>query len=233
MSHMGPPGVDIAAARTGAITRASAARNFAEAQLNLEAQRAATAAEEGRDALVAKDVEIVELEKELKAKRAERNTLAVTVAGLDEERNEAQAKARQLSEELDKVNDQLMESNAARAAAELSAQEAIEAKVEEEKAKKEAQFQARLETVKAEHYRQQALNSYATKRKLTEFLTDSANRDVSNEFDFSLQTHHVGQMLSNGDAAAANEALEHLERALIVYNRAGSSNEAGSSSGSS
>ena len=92
MSHMGPPGVAIADAKDGMITRARAARNVAEAALNLEANRLHAVEEESRGELSAKDAQIEEIKKNLAKAQREREVLAQNVSA-NAEQSAAAAKA--------------------------------------------------------------------------------------------------------------------------------------------
>jgi DNA gyrase/topoisomerase IV subunit A len=215
MSHMGPPGVAIADAKDGMITRARAARNVAEAALNLEANRLHAVEEESRGELSAKDAQIEEIKKNLAKAQREREVLAQNVSANAEQSAAAAKAAADLRKELDEKNDALLQAQEREAIALAQAEAAKEAAEQERQLREQAEVQRRLAETKETFYLQQAETAKAQKRALARMLDESASSQQDASFDFSVQASKIQALIAQGKTDEANEATENLNRAVV------------------
>jgi len=215
MSHMGPPGVAIAHAKDGVITRAQAARNSAEAQANLEANRLQAATEESREELSTKDIQIEEIKRTLAKAQSERGTLALNVETNAQQAAVAAKAAEDLRKELDEKNDALLQANMREAIAQKQAEDAREAAEQEKVLREQAEAQCRLAEVSETYYLREAQKAQAQKRSLAQFLETSATAQDDESFNFSVQTSQIQKLIKDGKHAEAAEATENLNRQMV------------------
>ena len=208
MSHMGPPGIATAHAKDGVITRAQAARNSAEAQANLEANRLQAATEESREELSAKDIQIDEIKRILAKAQSERETLALNVETNAQQSAVAAKAAEDLRKELDEKNDELLQANMREAIAQKQAEE-------EKELRERAEAQCRLAELSETYYLREAQKAQKQKRSLAQYLESSATAQDNESFNFSVKTSQIQMLIKDGKHAEAAEATENLNRQMV------------------
>ena len=216
MSQSGPPSVLI----SGVLTRARAARTLAEARANLEANRARDVEEESREQLSASRAALKEMERNLtKAKQRHQvivRTVEINAADTATASKKAEDVRKEKDAQLDEKDRQLLAMAEQNALAEQKAEDDKEALEQAEKQRKEAENKERLAKLQAAYYNRKAKNAEADKRKLSEFLADSAQTDRVEDANHTAGFFQIEMMIDGGEEARAEAAIENLERALVA-----------------